>query len=391
VRVLLTDAAEVAAVATACRAAGEMAFDLEFVSEGRMRAELGLVQVAWEAGGVVEVRAIDATAVDPRPVLELLAGEVAVTAHAARQDLQILAARFGIKVQRLFDTQVAAAFAGMGDQVGYGRLVEVLIGAKVAKDVQFSDWLKRPLSARHLDYALDDVRHLPPAAEKLRAQLAENGRDEWVRAEWDALCEVAFAAASAGPDVAWRDVSGARKLRGADRAALVGLAAWRWRTALARNKPLSWVLADRVMVELAQKRPNDEAQLQRVRGAGEVARVHGAEVIAALTRDNPVIAAEEAPTPAGSPRGQLWEEIFLALVHLTAERTKIPSRWIATRGDCEDFARLLDRDDPLASEHPLLATWRREVIGQTLLDWVGGEVSLTGDRSQPSGVRLLRH
>src|SRR5262249_3159544 len=109
-RVLVSDAPGVSAVAAACRRAGEVAFDLGFVSEGRMRPELGLVQVAWVAGDAVEVRAIDAVAVDPRPVLELFTGEVALIAHAARQDLQLLAARFDLRVSRLFDTQIAAAF-----------------------------------------------------------------------------------------------------------------------------------------------------------------------------------------------------------------------------------------------------------------------------------------
>jgi ribonuclease D len=387
---LVRDDAAVAEVAAACRAAGELAFDLEFVSEGRMRPELGLVQVAWRAGDAVEVRAIDATACDPRPLLGLVGEDLPVIAHAARQDLQLLAARFDLKATHLFDTQIAAAFAGLGDQVGYGRLVEALLGARIVKDVQFTDWLARPLSPRQLAYALDDVRHLPEAADRLRARLAELGRAGWVAAEGAALAEVAFAAGRAGPEVAWRDVAGARKLRGLAREALVRLAAWRWRTALARNQPPSWVLADRVLVELAQRRPRDLAELGRVRGAGEVARRFAAEVLAELAAAGEVSAAAElAAAPAGGPRAQLWEEVFLALVQAAAEQTGIPARWIASRGECEELARLLDRGDPAAAAHPLRATWRREVVGDTLVAWTRGEVALAGDRSLASGVRVL--
>jgi ribonuclease D len=388
---LVVDDAAVREVAGACARAGEMAFDFEFVSEGRMRAELGLVQVAWRSSpDAIQVRAIDATACDPRPVLELVAGELPVVAHAARQDLQLLAARFGLRGRRLFDTQVAAAFVGMGDQVGYGRLIEVLVGARIAKDVQFTDWLRRPLSPRQLDYALDDVRHLLPAADQLRAQLEELGREAWVGSECDVLCDISFAAGQAGPEVAWRDVGGARKLRGVERSALERLAAWRWRTALSRNKPPSWVLADKTLVELAQRRPRDEQELSRVRGAGEVARTSGAEVLAELALASADAEAVEAPVgQPGSPRAQLWEEVVLALVQAAAERTKIPARWIAARGDCEEIAKLLDRDDPRAEQHPVLATWRREVVGQTILQWVRGEVVLAGDRGSPSGIRIL--
>ena len=387
---LVTDEEGVAAVVAACRAAGEIAFDLEFVSEARMRPELGLVQVAWREGGAVEVRAIDAVAVDPRPILELVTGELPVVAHAARQDLQLLAARFGLRARRLFDTQVAAAFVGMGDQVGYGRLVEVMAGARIAKDVQFTDWLRRPLTPRQLDYALDDVRHLPGAADALRADLEEAGRLDWVIAESETLAEISFAAGCAGPEQAWRDVGGARKLRGGERAALERLAAWRWRTAEARNKPPTWVLADRVLIDLAQRRPRDEGELGRVRGAGEVARQHGAEVLAELAAAADVERAPDTPPPpAGSTRSQLWEEVFVAIVHATAEQTKIPARWLATRADCSDLARLLDRADPRADSHPVLATWRRQVIGDTLLGFVLGDIALTGDRTGP-GIRLVK-
>ncbi len=385
---LIVDDEALAAVVAACRGAGEMSIDLEFVSDGRMKPELGLVQVAWRTPDGVEVRAIDATAVDPRPVLELCTGEVDVIAHAGRQDLQLLAARFELRVARLFDTQVAAAFVGMGDQVGYGRLVEVIAGAKIDKDVQFTDWLRRPLSPRQLDYALDDVRYLPGAADTLRAQLDETGRRAWVDAECAHLCAVAYAAGRSGPELAWRDVGGARKLRGADLAALEVLAAWRWRVADQRNKPPTWVLSDRTLVELAQRRPRELEDLARIRGAGEVARTHGAELLAelALAAD---VEREAPPAPAAvGPRAQLWEEVFVGLVQLAAERARLPARWLATRGDCEQLARLLDRgDDPGA--HPLLGSWRRGVVGDQILAWVRGELAIVGDRSAPSGVRLV--
>lgn len=390
-RELLTvDETGVAAIAEACRAAGELAFDLEFVSEGRMRAELALVQVAWRVGDAVEVRAIDATVVDPRPVLALVADpELPVIAHAARQDLQILAARFDLRARALFDTQVAAAFVGLGDQLGYGRLAEVVAGARIAKDLQFTDWLRRPLSPRHLDYALDDVRHLPVAADRLRADLADLGRTAWVEAECEALCELAYVAAQAGPDTAWRDVAGAKKLRGAERAALSRLAAWRWRTALARNKPMSWVVADKVLVDVAQRRPRDAAELARIRGAGEVARTHGEEILAELAAAADVERGglELAETLPGTPRAQLWEEVFVALVAAAAEKTRIPARWIATRGDCAELARLLDHDDARAPAHPLLTSWRREVVGDQILAWLRGDLALVGDRAAPAGIR----
>ncbi|MNC94909.1 hypothetical protein D3C83_118920 [compost metagenome] len=74
---------------------------------------------------------------------------------------------------------------------------------------------------------------------------------------------------------------------------------------------------------------------------------------------------------------------------MAAERVKIPARWVATRGECEQLARLLDRNDPAAQAHPLLATWRRGVVGDHLVAWVRGELAIVGDRAAPGGVRLV--
>jgi ribonuclease D len=393
--VLIDEPAGVADVVAAARAAGEVALDLEFAADGRLRPELALVQLAWRDGAKVRAVAIDAVATDATAAIALV-GEVDVILHAGRQDLQLLATRFDRRGRRIFDTQIAAAFAGLGDQLGYAKLAEQLVGARIDKDLQFTDWLARPLTARQLDYALDDVRHLPAAADVLKAQLAELGRDAWVAAECDALCEVAYAAGRTGADDAWADVGGARKLRGVDRAAIVRLAAWRWRIALERNKPPSWIVADKALVELAQRRPRDADELKKIRGAGEVARERGDELLAELALA--VADAEAAGADAGvgagrgqpsSPRAQLWEQVFVTLVQWAAERARLPARWLASRGDCEDVARWLDRGDPRADAHPLFTTWRREVVGDTLRAWVRGELALVGDAASAAGARLV--
>jgi ribonuclease D len=390
---LVNSPAEVASIAGACRAAGTAAIDLEFVSQDRFRPDLALVQVAWEDGDQVEVRLIDPLAVDPAPVVALLGGTIDVIAHAPRQDLQILATRFGVRARRVLDTQTAAAFAQLGDQVGYARLVEAVLGERIGKESQWTDWLRRPLGAEQLRYAAGDVRFLPALAAALRARLDALGRRDWAMEESDAVAEAAFRAATLAPDDAWREVAGARALDVAGRAAARRLAAWRLETAEAQNKPPSWLLGDKALVDLARARPRDDKGLRAVK-LPDSGRRHADALLAALARAEaePQVGLEVA-APAGPPgtRAQVWEEIVVALVQAASEETGIPARYLATRGDAEDLARALEartdrRWDEIA--HPMLAGWRRDVVGARVLAWLRGEAALVADPTATTGVRL---
>src|SRR4029078_10930047 len=94
---------------------------------------------------------------------------------------------FGVAARSLVDTQIASAFAGLQDQIGYGRMIHQLLGITIDKGSQFTDWKRRALSDAQLRYALDDVRHLPRAWGELRGRLERTGRLDWAREESDRL------------------------------------------------------------------------------------------------------------------------------------------------------------------------------------------------------------
>ena len=190
---LVTTEDGVAAVAEAIRAAGAFTLDLEFVPENRYVPELGLVQVGWDGGAgtdALEVAAIDPLAVDPSPVLTLVGvEEIETVTHAAQGDLAILAHRFSVRARSLRDTQIAAAFLGYGDQIGYAPLVESTIGVHLEKGSQYTEWLQRPLTDEQLTYALDDVRYLGTIWAQQRAALTADGRLQPVLEECDRLAD----------------------------------------------------------------------------------------------------------------------------------------------------------------------------------------------------------
>ena len=393
-----TDA--VAAIAASIGAAPLVAFDLEFLSQDRLVPALCLVQVAWvehirldaPPHAIVAtpptVRLIDPLAVDAAPIVHALAAHPCVVAHAPRQDLGILAARFGAAVPGIVDTQVMAAFAGVGDQVGFAALANELLGLALDKELQWTDWSARPLSAAQLAYAEADVRHLPAIYARLAARLGE--RLAWARAESTTVAVDAVGAVNIAPEHVWRQLGGLRGLDAATLAAAVELAAWRQRVCIDLDRPLGQVLHDKHLLELARQRPSSVAAIRSIKGMSGFARQRAEDIAAALAAARPGAVSVLAAARPPSPRAQRWSEILLAIVQLAADSSGVAARLLATRADAEEFARTADERGLEAVEAlPALATWRRDVIGRAWLGWLTGELVLVGDVDTPHGVRLL--
>ncbi|HSS02426.1 MAG TPA: HRDC domain-containing protein [Kofleriaceae bacterium] len=394
------DANAVAAIAASLSAAPLVAFDLEFLAQDRLVPTLCLVQVAWlehirldaPVAAIVAsppmVRLVDPLAVDVGPIAAALAAHPCAVAHAPRQDLAILAQRFGVAMPAIVDTQAMAAFAGMGDQIGFAALANELLGLSLGKELQWTNWAARPLSDAQLAYADADVRHLPAIYAKLAARLGE--RMAWVRAESSAMAAEAVEAANVTPETAWRNLGGLRGLDAPALAAAIDLAAWRQRTCIELDRPLGQVLTDKALLDLARQRPSSVAAIRGTKGVSPMARQRAdqiAEVIAAIHPD------AVAPIAAGrplSPRAQRWTDVLLAIVQLVAEQSGIPPRLLATRSDAEELARTVDeRGIDATAALPSMSTWRREVLGAVWARWLAGELALVGDLAAPHGLRLV--
>ena len=377
---LVTDPAEVEAVAARLAAVPWFAFDLEFLSEGRYIPELCVVQVAWPEPDP-GVALLDATAVDLAPVFAALASpEVASVAHAGRQDLALLKTRYDVEVRNFWDSQLAAAFAGIGEQVGYARLVRDFCNVEIDKGPQFTDWSKRPLSPRQLHYAADDVIHLRALWPVLRDRLAGRGRLEWVSEE--SLSLAAEVSTRRAPEEMYLNVGGWGQLRGAALGALIELAAWREREALATNKPPSWILGDRPMVELAKRKVRGESAMRRIKGIGQgTVRRYGEAILDAIARGaarelDSVAAHRGASLDAGE---HAVSAMIYALIQSRCASETLPPKMVASRSEVEELVAERDRDD---LDIPLLRGWRRQLAGGDALAILRGEATIAVDGDQ---------
>ncbi|HEX3982623.1 MAG TPA: HRDC domain-containing protein, partial [Acidisoma sp.] len=222
------------------------------------------------------------------------------------------------------------------------------------------DWSRRPLSPEQIEYALDDVRHLVPLKLRLEEQLEKLGRMGWLAEELAGLADAR--ALVTDPEEAWRRIKGLRGLDPARERLARGLAAWRERRAVERNRPRGWILDDGVLREVIVRVPRSLSALEAIAEmpAG-VARHSGAELLACVAAANvpdpaPALDMRQRPDPVKSALAKKLGAVNQA----AATELGINPEVLATRRDLE---RLADGGDDIAA----LRGWRRSVVGEKLL------------------------
>src|SRR3954471_12324633 len=348
--------------------------------EGRYKPLLCLVQTY--AGGEVDV--LDPLqGFDPAPIAAVLADPaIEVVVHAGRQDVAILRREWSIEFTNVFDTQVAAGFAGSSAQAGYNGLLHDVLRIRLPKTASFTRWDARPLTDEQLRYARGDVEHLLPLADEIRRRLEERGRLEWAREECRAI---AAASDERDPLEVWRRLPRVSGLNAQERAVVRGLAAWRELTASREDRPVGAVLRDPTVVELAKRHPTGRRDLAQIRGLNpDVVRRRGDEIVqgieaglqadpvqldegdrlASEPQDGPVIALAEALVRARAQEAGLAYELIAARAHLA------PGVVGARRGEPEPDVRTL-------------RGWRRALVGEELGELLGGRRRLAvGERGR---------
>jgi ribonuclease D len=313
--------------------------------------------------------------VDVSPLSELLADpQVDVVLHAGRQDVAILRRSWGTELHNIFDTQIAAGFAGASAQSGYANLLQQILGRRLGKTASYTRWDARPLSGEQLSYAAEDVANLLELADTLQDRLQASGRLEWAREECRRL---ESATDERDPESVWERLPRIGQLDPRSRAVARELAAWRERTAAAEDRPVGSVLADPTLVELAKRQPSTLDALGHIRGlhpSGIKRRGRAILDAIALGREAPPIPREPARErfdPADAPLIALAE----ALLRARAAEAGLAYELIASRSELEAIIGALRRGDP-EPEVRTLEGWRAELVGEDLRAVLTGRTGL---------------
>lgn len=381
----IATADEIATVTELAGAVGRFGIDTEFMSEGRYRPLLCLAQVvvADPDDDRPRIVLIDTLQEDLElgPLAELLADpDVEVVLHAGRQDVAILRRAWETDFVNIFDTQVAAGFAGASAQSGYGNLLGFVLGRRVGKTASYTRWDARPLTSEQLSYAAEDVVHLLELADEIRRRLVDSDRLEWAQEECRRL---ESATEERDPETVWERLPRVGQLDPRSRAVARRVAAWRERTAMAQDRPVGSVLADQALVEAAKRHPKNADGLAQIRGVHpSVIKRRGADILAAIEEglNDPPIPRErgrDRSEPGDSPLIVLAE----ALLRARALEVGLAYELLASRSELEAIITAARRGDPDPSVRPLTG-WREQLVGGDLRDLLTGRGALAvgGDR-----------
>ncbi len=361
---------DLTAFCSRARAFSAIAIDTEFLREKTYHAKLCLVQVATPDECVV----IDPLAIDDLgPLAELMTDvDTLKVFHACSQDMEVLFHALGSVPSPIFDTQVAAGFLGERAQCSYHNLVSTFCGVSLPKTESLTDWSRRPLSPKQIEYALDDVRYLIDAYRAIESKLHSLGRTAWVRDEIRPLADPAHYRCD--PRAAFRRVKRVNACTRRQLAVARELASWREQRAEARDIPRKWVMSDEVLLALCKRVPQTVEDFRAVRGTEQLSARDVEVALDAIARgrrcpqENLPSVGRAHRTPA--PELESVIDLMYALIRLVSERSGVATSLIVSRDGLLDYIEHPERS-------PLREGWRFELVGTLMDDLLQGNIGLT--------------
>lgn len=346
--------------------------DTEFVRDNSYWSKLCLIQIASDKQAAIIDPLSDG--IDLSSFHDLLRNEnVTKVLHACRQDLEIFYQADKVIPIPLFDTQIAAMVCGFGDSVGYERLVAKFTNHNLDKSQRFTDWARRPLTEKQLDYAIGDVTHLRDIYKALAATLERTGRQEWLEEEEAILTNPGTY--ELDPEDAWRRL----KTRSNDRTFLAVLkttASWREEQAREKNLPRNRIVRDEALMEIAATKPKDQRALSKLRhvGNGVAMGRMGKQILEALKiglemeGDERPSLPQKRKVPASA---EPTVELLKVLLKHKCTSHEVAQKLVANTSDLEKIA-IGDLENV-----PALQGWRNEVFGEDALKLREGKLALS--------------
>lgn len=355
--------------------------DTEFVREKTYRAKLCLIQIATDD----IVACVDPIALSElSPLMDIINDESKLKVlHAARQDYEIFYDLTKKLPQPLFDSQLAASLLGYGEQIGYGSLVEKVIGVQLDKAHTRTDWSKRPLSKAQIRYASDDVFYLRQLYPILKQKLIEQGREKWLDEEFAALCKPELFVTQ--PENAWNKVKGINRLRPRQLAAAMNISEWREEMAIKKDLPRRWILADDILLAAAQLLPKNISQLESIVNIKKTIIDNSGKIILSCVKKALELDQDDLPTTTKPKRLTADQEIIADLlmtqIKLIAKEQSISPANIANRKMIE---KLINGETNIA----LLTGWRYQLAGKKIQGLLSGEFGLNVENNKVVPVKI---
>ena len=375
---LITTTEALADICERMATADFVAVDTEFMRESTYWPLLCLVQISDGK----EAAAIDplAEGIDLKPLLDLLTEneEVLKVFHAGGQDVEIIYNLTNKTPHPIFDTQIAMMAISQSEQIGYSNLVDSWLRIQVDKGARFTDWSRRPLTERQIEYAIGDVTYLSRIFPKMLKKLIKTGRGEWLNREMERLADPENYATD--PETLWHRIrSTGRNPQVLGR--LKALAAWRETEAQDKNIPRGRIIRDETLADLASHPPKKQGDLAKVRGlsGGWKDNDIGKRLMKVLDEAEPLPKAEMPERKTGvalGKEGALVADLLKLLLKIRSREIDVASRLIARADDLEALAAGVRKN------LPMLEGWRYQEFGRDALDLVEGKLAFAVENGQ---------
>ena len=355
--------------------AGIAAFDTEFVSESYYKPKLCLVQLATPQGAYL----VDPLAVpDMSQWWSLMADdETTIIVHGGREEIRFCQRYTGSMPRRLIDVQVAEGLLSRGYPLAYKNIVSKVVGKTVGSHETRSDWERRPLAQKQLEYAVEDVDYLLEIWDRQEQTLQKLGRLDWAYAEFDRLIDTVQ---QEQDREGWRRLSGIQKFSPKEQVVARALYEWRDRTAEMHDRPARVMFRDDMLLELVRRQPRSVNDMNLTRGMQRRDYQSVAEEIIEVIRAAQSLPTEQWPhSPTGRSNPPLDDVLSkllsLALANRCADMN-LSMSLVGTMADIDELIRWHVLDGRRGPQPRLLAGWRAEVCGDLLTDLLDGKVSL---------------
>jgi ribonuclease D len=276
-----------------------------------------------------------------------------------------------------FDTQVAAGFCALPYPVSLSKLVMELTGAKLGKGLTFTHWDQRPLSPMQLRYAADDVRYLPAVRAELGRRLDQTHHAGWAKEECEALCDASQYRFD--KETQYLRVKGSGSLQPRNLAVLRELTAWRDAAARKHDLPPRAFLKDEILIDLARNPAKSVDKLDRVRGLPRpVEHAHGNEIVEATQRgwSTPVTELPEQRGNEQTPTERFRSDALWAAAQAICAGNRVDSAIVTSRQEMADLYHAIVHQQDVSGSR-LMKGWRREALGEPLLELMGGTATIS--------------
>ena len=350
-----------------CKIEKVLAVDTEFIRDSTYYPSLCLIQIA----GINFAAAIDPLAkLDMSSIWELLLNKnILKVFHAGRQDIEIFFGLMGEIPTPIYDTQIAAMFCGLGDQVGYESLVNNFLGLSVNKEHQFTNWLQRPLSQNQINYAISDVTHLINIFPLIRQAIKDNNREEWVTKELEYLSKKELYKVRA--DEVWKKI----KLKNSNPQMLnllKYLAYWRENECKKRNVPRNRLIRDDVLINISFSKPKTISELKKIRAIPKNLSNDDFSQILEVIDKAEKVRREEWPLISTSTSPQISKsslELLKILLKYCSEENGLAEKVIA---NTDDLKSILEGQK---KNMKVFTGWRNKIFGEMALSLLNGKLA----------------